>query len=245
MLKKRKAILLIHGFVGGNYDYGTFPNELEVYKDFNVFTYTLPGHEKLIVSGVKYSEWLAESVNQIEFLLKHNYKEIYVIGHSMGGVIATHLASIYPQIKKLVLVAPAFRYFYFKDGKINLTNIGNTIKNFPSLFKNMGTEKVIERISKTPIPTMLEFAKLTHSHQHDIEKVSCPTLIIRGLEDKVVPIESTNFAYNSILSKSTILINIKTVTHDCFKGKRNNEIKNIIIDFLRKKAKKQKEIINI
>lgn len=245
MFKKRKAILLIHGFVGGNYDYSSFPNELEVYKDFDVFTYTLPGHEKLIVSGVKYPAWLEESINQIEFLLKHNYKEIYVIGHSMGGVIASHLASIYPQIKKLVLVAPAFRYFYFKDGKINLTNIGNTIKNFPGLFKNMGTEKVIERISKTPITTMLEFAKLVSDHQHDIEKVSCPILIIRGLEDKVVPPESTEFVYNSVKSTSNTLINIKDVTHDCFKGKRNNEIKEIITTFLRSKPKNKKEIINL
>ena len=131
MFERKKAILLIHGFVGGNYDYENLPNELQLYRNFDVFTFTLPGHEKTVVKGVKYQEWLDASVEKIKFLIENNYKEIYLIGHSMGGVIATYLASKYTEVKKLVLVAPAFRYFYFKDGKINIKNITSTIKNVP------------------------------------------------------------------------------------------------------------------
>lgn len=245
MFRSKKAILFIHGFVGGNYDYDNFPNELEVYRNFDVFTFTLPGHDKLIVKNVKYEEWISEAENQIKFLLSNNYQKIYVIGHSMGGVIATHLAATFPQVKKLVLVAPAFRYFYFKDGKINIKNISETIKNMPELFKKMGTEKVIERISKTPISTMLEFTKLVNEYSKDAENITCPTLIIHGTDDTVVPSEGTDFVHNTIKSKTNILINIKKVTHDCFKGERNNEVKNIIIKFLRKKSKKKKETLNI
>ena len=49
MLFKRTAILFIHGFVGGIYDYGSFPNELETYRNYDVYTFTLPGHEKNVV----------------------------------------------------------------------------------------------------------------------------------------------------------------------------------------------------
>ena len=45
MLRK-KAILLIHGFAGGAYDYGNLPNDLEFVNNYKVFTYTLPGHDK-------------------------------------------------------------------------------------------------------------------------------------------------------------------------------------------------------
>ena len=34
MFFRRKAILLIHGFVGGIYDFGSLGNELELYKNF-------------------------------------------------------------------------------------------------------------------------------------------------------------------------------------------------------------------
>ena len=114
MCFRKKAILMIHGFVGGPYDFGNLHNELQTYKKFDVFTFTLPAHEKFVVSDVKYTEWIDESKRQIEFLINNGYKEIYLIGHSMGGVIAAHLASHYPQVKKLVLAAPAFKYLSFK-----------------------------------------------------------------------------------------------------------------------------------
>lgn len=245
MFRKKTAILFIHGFVGGNYDFDNYPNELQIHKKFDVFTYTLPAHEKTTVKNVKYEDWIEESVRQIKFLLDNNYKKIYIIGHSMGGVIATHLASTYPQIKKLVLVAPAFRYFYFKDGKINIKNISETLKSMPDLFKQMGSDKVIERISKTPIPTIFEFTKLVNEYQNNTQKITCPTLIIHGTEDIVVPEESTEYVHRTIKSKSNILININKLNHDCFKCERNEELRNIITNFLIKKEKKKKETLNI
>lgn len=245
MCFRRKAILMIHGFVGGIYDYGNLPFELELIRKFDVFTFTLPGHEKVIVKDVKYTDWIKEAENQIEMLINHNYKEIYVIGHSMGGVIAAHLASKYKQVKKLVLAAPAFRYFYFKDGKVNIKGFNETIKNMPEMFRNMGTEKVLERITKTPIPTMLEFTKLVSNLENDLKNITCPVLTIRGLEDKVVPVEGTEYVYNNLNTKTNILYNIKDVTHDCFMHKRKEELQQIIITFLKKKQHSKKEIINI
>ena len=245
MFFRRKAILLIHGFVGGIYDYDSLPNELELVRNFDVFTFTLPSHEKTIVKDAKYEDWIKASEKQIDFLINNKYKEIYVIGHSMGGVIATHLAAKYKEVKKLVLVAPAFRYFYFKDGKVNIKGFNETLKSFPELFKNMGREKVVERIQKTPISTMLEFTKLVDKYQNETKKVTCPTLIIHGLDDKVVPSEGTDHAYNTINSKSNTLINIKDVTHDCFTKKRNEEVKQLIINYLKKKPHNKKETIDM
>ena len=245
MFFHRKAILLIHGFVGGIYDFDDLPNLLEVKRNFDVYTFTLPGHEKHIVNGVKYDEWLKAADNQIKFLINHNYKEIYLIGHSMGGVIATHLASIYPQVKKLVLAAPAFRYFCFKDGKVNIKGINETIKNMPHVLKEEGRIKTIERIQKTPISTMIEFTKLVSKCEKDPEKITCPVLIIHGLSDTTVPEEDTNYVHDKVNSKTNILINIKSVTHACFVKNRKDEVKNIIISFLTKHQKPRKETINI
>lgn len=241
MCFRRKAILFVHGFVGGVYDYNNYPNELETYRDFDVYTFTLPGHDKTVVKGVHHDEWIKASEEQIEFLINHGYKKIYVIGHSMGGVIAAHLASKYQEVKKLVLVAPAFRYLDFKDGKVNLKGINDSFKDIPTMFKNMGTEVVLERFQKTPIPTLIEFTKLVSACEHDIENVTCPTLTIRGLSDKVVPMEAADLVYNGLKSKINILVNIKDVTHDCFRKKRNDEVRQLITDFLRKRVSNKKE----
>ena len=77
MLRK-KAILLIHGFAGGAYDYGNLPNDLEFVNNYKVFTYTLPGHDKAIINKVTKDDWIKMSEMQIEKIIKHGYKEIYV-----------------------------------------------------------------------------------------------------------------------------------------------------------------------
>ena len=107
MLRK-KAILLIHGFAGGAYDYGNLPNDLEFVNNYKVFTYTLPGHDKAIINKVTKDDWIKMSEMQIEKIIKHGYKEIYVIGHSMGGVIAAYLASKYKDYISLVFYSELF-----------------------------------------------------------------------------------------------------------------------------------------
>lgn len=245
MCFRKKAILMIHGFVGGCYDFGNFHNELQLCKKFDVFTYTLPKHDKIIVKDVKYKEWIDESKKQLEFLVNNGYKEIYLIGHSMGGVIATHLASLYPQVKKLVLAAPAFRYFYFKDGKVDIKSFNETIKNIKEIFEGTDTEQVMSRIVKTPISTTIEFTKLVKHCQESVNHIECPTLTIHGNDDLIVPTEATDFVYNSIKSTTNILVNVKKLNHECFTTNKSNEIKQIITEFLIKKPKKKKETINI
>lgn len=236
---------MIHGFVGGCYDFDNFQNDLQLYKKFDVFTYTLPAHNKIIVRDVKYQQWINESTKQIEILINHGYKEIYLIGHSMGGVIAAHLASIYPQVKKLVLAAPAFRYFYFKDGKVDIKSMNETLKNITEIFKGEDSEQVISRILKTPIPTMLEFTKLVTHCQDCVKEITCPAITIHGLDDLIVPSESTEYVYNNINSKTNILLNVKGLNHECFTSKKGIIVKKNIKEFLIKNNKKKKEIINL
>ena len=51
----RKAILIIHGFAGGTYDEEDLANKLELVKNFDVYQFTLPGHNKNL-SKVKYED---------------------------------------------------------------------------------------------------------------------------------------------------------------------------------------------
>ena len=99
ILHFRKAILLIHGFAGGNYDYGQLGNDLQFIKNFDVFTFTLPGHDKTIINNVSKNEWIKSAEAQLIKIINKGYKEIYLIGHSMGGVIASYLVLLPNQIR--------------------------------------------------------------------------------------------------------------------------------------------------
>lgn len=240
--KFRKAILLIHGFAGGNYDYGDLGNDLELFRSFDVFTFTLPGHDKVVINRVTREDWIKKAETQIEKLINNGYHEIYIIGHSMGGVIASYLASKYKEVKKLVLAAPAFRYFSFKNDKLDVVQ---SLKKVPKLFKEYPSEEILSRFFKVPITTIKEFMKLVEEHTNDIQKITCPTLILWGTKDEIVPKDSVNYVFDNISSKSVTLFEIKTLTHDLFISDRYEDVKKIITFFLRKNPKRKKEKFKI
>ena len=226
----KKAILLIHGFAGGNYDYNSLGNDLELYNSFDVFTFTLPGHERMIIDKVTREDWIKKAEDEIEKIINANYKEVYVIGHSMGGVIASHLASKYKEVKKLVLAAPAFHYLAFKGDKVDVIE---SIKKLPNLFKNYAPEEVLSRIFKIPAPTIKEFMKLVEEHTKDIKDITCPTLILHGEKDDIVPVDSVQYVYDNIKSKSVTFIELHSLTHDLFMNDRYDEVRDIIVKFFR------------
>ncbi len=101
-----KAVILYHGYAG-------YPGELirpgiDLYATgWDVWCPRLPGHG---TSGRDFSrtgkdDWLGTAFAAYEYL-HERYEEVAVVGHSMGGAIATIVAGRY-NAKRLVLLAPA------------------------------------------------------------------------------------------------------------------------------------------
>ena len=65
-----------------------------------------------------------------------------------------------------------------------------SIKKLPNLFKNYNPEEVLSRLFKVPAPTIREFMKLVEEHTGDVKNITCPTLILHGDKDDIVPYDS-------------------------------------------------------
>ena len=63
-------------------------------------------------------KWIQRAEEVVDQLAAQN-AEVILVGFSMGGVIAAHLAAVKP-VKKLILLAPAFNY-------INVANAADYI----------------------------------------------------------------------------------------------------------------------
>ena len=227
----RKAILIVHGFAGGVYDFELLSKELECVSNYDVFTFTLPGHEGGVNEKITYNSWIEKSEREVEYLINKGYKKIYLIGHSMGGVIATYLASKYPQIKKLILAAPAFRYFGFEDGK--KLHYSSLVQKPYEMIKQYGSKMVINRAFKLPINCVFEFRKLVDKYAPCVSDVKIDTLIFWGTLDKVVPKESIDYVYNNIGSKNKKIVYMEGLTHNLINEDVNNHIVDEIKCFLK------------
>ena len=224
----KKAILIIHGFAGGTYDQEDLANYLELNRIFDVYQFTLPGHDKNL-SKVKYQDWIKASEEKVEMLIKNGYNNIYVIGHSMGGVIATYLATKYKQIKKLVLAAPAFHYLNVINEEIN---IKDSLKTLPKIIDTYKDE-LIGRILKLDMSATKELMLLVRHYYNTPKDVICPVLILQGDEDNIVPPSSSEYVYNELNKNEKKLVYIKGANHEVFKSEKKEQIFEIIDEFLK------------
>lgn len=228
----RKAILVIHGFAGGVYDQEYLTHRLELVSNYDVFTFTLPGHDGDFKKKITYKDWIKKVDSEMEFLISNGYKKIYVIGHSMGGVLASYVASKYPQVKKLVLVAPAFRISGFENTKFN---INTALTSTPKIFEEYGAQLVTNRLLKLPANCYIEFFKIVKELQDCIKDVKIPTLIFRGTSDFIVPQESVEYVYSSVQNNLKKLVMLEKTTHDVFRENKKAQATDLVIEFFKNK----------
>ncbi len=115
---------------------------------------------------------------------------IYLVGFSMGGVIAAYLAATSSHVKKLILLAPAFQYW----NKDAITSV--IAKGANSFFSSDGKTNDDEiTIPKTFYPAFTEVIR--HCKPY-IEQVKCPVLLLHGDEDEVISMKSSIYAYDKI-----------------------------------------------
>lgn len=221
----KKAVLIIHGFMGETSKMEYLSNYIELNTNIDSYTFTLPGHDKPSLKDVKYEEWIETSLNTINEL-KKKYNTIYIIGHSMGGVIGSYLASKHKEVKKLVLVAPAFIYS-------NIESLGDVKTILQYYIKNKDLyEDVIHKITHTSIKSVLEFQKLVKEHYNIVKEIKCSTLIVQGDSDVVIPIKSSNYVYDNLKSKDKYLQIISDEGHDLLYGNKKEKISNYISMYL-------------
>ena len=225
----KRAVLIIHGFVGSLYDNEYLMNYLELDKKFDVFARTLPGHhETFNYQKVGFTDWTNYVEGEVIKLIKFGYKEIYLIGHSMGGVLSGCLATKFKQIKKIVFINAAFNYLNLKQNKVDILE-NKDYKDYLEVF---------DKVLHTSIPFFLEFVKLVKANHDCLKNVYQEVLVLQSDIDQVVPIENGVEIYKNLGSKRKYLTYLKEERHAVFEGndealERKKELAEYIRLFLR------------
>ncbi|MDD6879160.1 MAG: alpha/beta fold hydrolase [bacterium] len=227
MIVLRRAVLIIHGFAGGTYDQEELAFFLQKNPLLDVYQVTLPGHDKRSFKTIKNEEWIKCCEKKVDLLINYGYNNIYLVGHSMGGVIASYLATKYEQIKKLVLVSPAFNYITMQTSdKVEF------VKGGINLIKNNEKDEILTRFLKLPLSSINEFKKLINKYKNSYENLRIPTLIIHGDKDSVVPLESSKQIYERLNTIYKDFKIIENASHDIFNKCDTRTLKHIERFFL-------------
>jgi esterase/lipase len=195
--KNYPMVIFCHGWLGNSFKSKRVKITAErlVEKGCGVVLFNMPGHGKS--SGDIASITLSHCKKALEFVIDWivlnktiNRNKIIIIGSSIGGTVSLLTASSDSCIDKLVLLSPRSD---FKD-----TN--NSTYEF---YKN----------KKLLINKAIRRSGLHINFYNQAKKISIPTLILHGTEDKDIYYKQSEKLYKNIRSKNKKIILLNGAGH--------------------------------
>jgi esterase/lipase len=124
----KKGILLVHGLYDTPYTLRDLAKQFSAH-GFLVQTVLLPGHGTVPGDLLKThgTAWIKAVQYGIDSLAKQ-VEQIYLVGYSMGGTLTTYIALQRPEIKAMILIAPALQpRRHFVDLQIQLYRMASFV----------------------------------------------------------------------------------------------------------------------
>ncbi len=129
---------------------------------------------------------ITRQLKQVALLLEQK-KDVTIIGSSLGGLTAAYVAEKYLQIKRLVLLAPAFGFLSHW-----LPTLGTEVIQ---RWQQEGFLMIHHYGEKRELALSYDFLTDANQYHEKFLQRPIPTLILHGQHDEVIPIEaSRNFA---------------------------------------------------
>ncbi|MDM1043975.1 alpha/beta hydrolase [Myroides sp. 1354] len=188
-------IIILHGLMGGLSNFDGVANFFPQ-KGYKVIIPELPLYTNSILkTNVKaFAKFVKDFIERI------GYKDVILLGNSLGGHIALYFAKMYPQyLKAMVLTGSSGLYesamgdSYPKRGDYEYIR-----KKAEDVFYDpaVATKEIVDDVFATVNDRMKLIKTLTiaksairHNMSKDLPKINVPTCLIWGRNDKVTPPE--------------------------------------------------------
>ncbi len=248
-----RAVLLLHGFLTNYKDFGRLTGTLRKKYD-HVIEFVFPGHLEIGATEPYYKDFTCEKTfelidSTVEKLL-YEYDDLDVVGFSMGGAVGTYIASKYP-IRKLVLLSPANKFFnlslplnrlsFFIRAVLERTKkiTNEDVKKIDKEMESVRIDDVrsVEMAFKELLPnysihTVTTFVRIINKCNKSLTQIDCPTLIIWGELDQLVPKKSIEDIQKICINEDVKLIVYDDISHLMFRSCNANKIEKDVVKFL-------------
>lgn len=230
------ACLLVHGLNGIRYDFDDIAAHLRT-EGFATEQVLLPGHEVHAHVARKFGwrDW-TRAVQEHFNHLAARHRRVVVIGHSMGGALALHLAAREPRVAAVAaLCAPTALH----PGLMPIIRFSRRVLPYMPVVREdirdpverraYRHHKVSQWVSLAPLHTLLQELPAVRA---SLPQVQCPTLLIGARNDHVVPIRDAYIIYNSIGSRHKQLFVLERSYHVVTRDVEREIVTDHIMAFL-------------
>ncbi|WP_162140086.1 alpha/beta fold hydrolase [Haploplasma axanthum] len=241
---KDVTIIITHGIAEYSkyYEYAAkfFQN-----KGFNVLTYDLRGHGKSFGKRGyvdSYKDFLSD-LNELILYAKKKTKKVFLVGHSLGGVITNTYAAKYGNVDG-VIISAAPSDFYKSLRKIRFLPYNLLMKNkkiFTNFYdKRLTTVNNYEKdildldyyYLKLPAEVMIRGMRVL---KKNFKNYRVPLLVIHSKKDPIVSYDNSQNTYNKAATKDKEIILYENSYHNLFNDIEKDLILNDILNWVNKR----------
>lgn len=239
--KNHKAVLLLHGYTGVTHEMKFLGQKINKKTGYSVYIPRLPGHATTTQDfrESKARDWLRKTYDSY-LKLKTDFKNVSVIGLSMGGLLALLTAARFKP-EKLVTIAAAL---HTRDPLVPLTPF---LKHFIPAIKQTEDNSLQESLEYETeaekkyyenyhsfhyTAQIAELYKLMRLTRKKLAEVTSKTLIISSKKDELVPLKAAHKINQNISSEHKERLVFSESPHVINDGPEREECAQKIIDFL-------------
>ena len=230
----RVGLLMLHGFLGSPLSSHPMANYLAKH-GVSVHCPLLPGHghypDKLY--KVPRQAWLDEAQEAFETILSQ-YDELFLMGHSMGAVLAAHLCLQNPAVRGLIMLTPLYEA---PDDRLKWMKVLRFVMPwfYPYKLRSMRKlvrERVLDfdptidfddpdfqqnelpRVSRVSTASLVEMVKMAEYGRTLWPKLTTPSIIFRGGHDPAVKPGTIDKLYDVLPGLHKKLITFAEAGHE-------------------------------
>ena len=229
-----RIVIFIHGLMGSPAQFSGLM-DLAYGKGFSVVSLLLPGHGK---SGFDFARTRLRSWEEyLDKQLKHfsSYKKIYLIGHSLGGLLAVN-ATLKFEISGVVLISSPLKLSLLQAEAIKkrVKLLFNSVE--PDISQAYRQSHSINKSYILSMPFWLRVLcqpfKLMKKTEQNLPMIRVPTLLIHSESDETASFKSSAMFDKLLLNSDHEIVLLKESWHAYFTKAEQEIIYTKISDFI-------------